>query len=370
MAFSIDIPSGGGGNASGGVKEPLIYRSSVGYGQDKYKKSSWFSICMRYLRTILQNPATRKVFFFLLLNLVFTVVEAVYGVLTNSMGLISDAVHMLFDSTAIILSLVASVIAKWGANDKYTYGFGRVETLTGFLNAAVLLFASISILWESVERLYQPQEINTDSLLVVSILGLLVNIVGIFCFDHGHMEGLVVKGHSHGGTACGGHGGHDDDHGNTPANSTKNPLMHGMFLHILSDTLGSVGVIVSCLLIQAYDWKWSDPACAIFISVLTVISVWPLLKESGYILLQRIPLELDSKLGEAYRKISSMEGVIGFTQPHFWELCTDTYYGSIKIQAHEKANSQKIRIAVTQMFKKLGVRDVVVQVEQDAISAY
>ncbi len=76
----------------------------------------------RFLRSILLNPQTRKIFFFLLLNLTFTVVEALYGVWTNSLGLTSDAVHMLFDSSAIIFSLIASVVAKWKANDRFTYG--------------------------------------------------------------------------------------------------------------------------------------------------------------------------------------------------------------------------------------------------------
>ena len=105
---------------------------------------------------------------------------------------------MLFDSTAIIFSLIASVITKWTANSSYSYGYGRVETLTGFVNALALVFASGSIMWEALERLvFEQQELKPDNLLLVSVLGLLVNIVGIFAFDHGGAA-HGHAGHSHG----------------------------------------------------------------------------------------------------------------------------------------------------------------------------
>ena len=104
---------------------------------------------------------------------------------------------MLFDSTAIIFSLIASVITKWPANQHYSYGYGRVETLTGFVNALALVFASGNIMWEALERLFfEQQELKPDNLLLVSVMGLLVNIVGIFAFDHGGAHGHA--GHSHG----------------------------------------------------------------------------------------------------------------------------------------------------------------------------
>lgn len=105
--------------------------------------------------------------------------QALYGIWTNSLGLTSDAIHMLFDNTAIIFSLFAGVVAKWPRNSRFTYGYGRVETLTGFLNGAALCFAAVGIIWESVERLYTPPDIQKDQLLTVAVLGLVVNL-GIY----------------------------------------------------------------------------------------------------------------------------------------------------------------------------------------------
>ncbi|KAJ3177209.1 hypothetical protein HDU85_005987 [Gaertneriomyces sp. JEL0708] len=313
---------------------------------------------------------------------------------------------MLFDSTAILFSLWASVVAKWESNEKYTYGYGRVETITGFVNALALLFASWNIIWEACERFFDPTEIKTDQLLVVSVLGLLVNLVGIFAFDHGHAHGHDHgHGHSHGHShSHSGHShshdhlqmhsvnGHDHkhhdhshdhhdhhhghghshahhDHGHGHGHShgaTSNPLMHGMFLHILSDTLGSVGVIISSLLIQWYGWMWADPLCSLFIAVLTIASLWPLLKSSGTVLLQAVPEGLQGELVNVYRKVMQIEGVVSYSQPHFWELSQDNNVGTIKLQVRRDVDDENVRLRVLEVFNEAGVRNMVVQIERTA----
>ncbi|ORY36940.1 cation efflux protein [Rhizoclosmatium globosum] len=325
---------------------------------------------------------------------------------------------MLFDSTALILSLIASVIAKWPANSQFTYGFGRVETLTGFANALALVFASVGIIWEACERMLDPPKLeDLNKLLIVSILGFLVNLVGIFAFDHGgmgHDHGHGGHGHSHGHESHsfghehepkgghshadehshgghaheshGGHGGHSHGgyadyepvtaasshhhHGGSHSHS-HNPLMHGMFLHVLSDTLGSVGVIISTLFIMWFGWTWTDPFISLVIAVLTLVSIWPLLKGSSNTLLQRIPESLDSyRLSECYRKITQMEGVVGYTSPHFWELSQGKNMGTIKIQINDRCNPDLLRIKIVAVFRDVGVTDMVVQMEKDVVQGY
>ncbi|KAJ3287741.1 hypothetical protein HDU76_007779 [Blyttiomyces sp. JEL0837] len=377
-------------NSIGGYTDLNLANSSSGkYGYGK--KNAWIAIVIRYVRTIF-----------------------LYGWLTNSLGLTSDAVHMLFDSTALIFSLIASVIAKWEANEYFTYGYGRVETLTGFANALALVFASLGIIWEGVERMFDPPALKTDSLLTVSVLGLLVNLVGIFAFDHGgmhhhghdhghgghshggHSHSEPSHGHSHGGHDHGGHGGHDDhyghdhddhddhhghcghDHGSMAGMFSMafltgkgvNPLLHGMFLHVLSDTLGSVGVIISSLLVKYYGLTWTDPFVSLVIAGLTLVSIWPLLKGSSYTLLQRIPDSLAGITTEAYRKISVMEGVSGFSNPHFWELCQGKNVGSIKVQINDRANEERVRAQISNLFRELGVTDMVIQMERDVVLNY
>jgi solute carrier family 30 (zinc transporter), member 5/7 len=156
-----------------------------------------------YLRTILASPESRKIFYFLLLNLAFMLVQMLYGVWTNSLGLISDAIHMAFDCMAIAMGLFASVMSGWERNERFTYGYGRVETLSGFANGIFLILISVFIVFEAVQRLFvsflisapietdhshrlDPPEMNTNQLLLVSSIGLGVNLFGMFAMGGHH----------------------------------------------------------------------------------------------------------------------------------------------------------------------------------------
>ncbi|KAG0223715.1 putative zinc transporter msc2 [Mortierella sp. GBA43] len=220
-----------------------------------------------YIKAILADQDSKQIFYFLLLNLSFMFVQMLYGVWTNSLGLISDCV-----------GLFASVMSKWSANRSFSYGYNRIETLSGFSNGIFLCLISIFIVIEAIGRLLHPPEMNTNRLLLVSFLGFVVNMVGIFAFNHGHGHG---HGHHHHGH------GHDHGHGH-------NANMQGVFLHIMADTLGSVGVIISTLLIDWFGWTGFDPIASMFIAVLIFLSVIPLIKDSASVLMLEVP---DGNLG-------------------------------------------------------------------------
>lgn len=117
-------------------------------------------------RLIFSDKNSRNLLLFLLLNLSFAFVELFYGVVTNSLGLISDSFHMFFDCTGLLAGLVAALIMKKKANEKYSYGYVRAEVLAGFINSLFLLFISFFIFKESVERLIEPQEVNFTTSMV------------------------------------------------------------------------------------------------------------------------------------------------------------------------------------------------------------
>uniref|UniRef100_G1N4S9 Zinc transporter n=1 Tax=Meleagris gallopavo TaxID=9103 RepID=G1N4S9_MELGA len=110
----------------------------------------------------------------------------------SSLGLISDSFHMFFDCTALLAGLAASVISKWRSNDAFSYGYVRAEVLAGFVNGLFLIFTAFFIFSEGVERALEPPDVHHERLLPVSILGFIVNLIGIFVFQHGG------HGHSHG----------------------------------------------------------------------------------------------------------------------------------------------------------------------------
>ncbi|GLV33325.1 Zinc transporter 86D [Carabus blaptoides fortunei] len=342
---------------------PLSHKDNMSRGigsRMKEKLQGW-------MRLIFADRNSRNLFLFLLLNLSFAFVELLYGIWTNSLGLISDSFHMFFDCTGLLAGLAASVITKWRANDKYSYGYVRAEVLAGFVNGLFLLFISFFIMSEAVERLIEPPEVKHERLFVVSVLGLLVNLVGIYAFQHGH-----AHGHSHGGG--GGHGHSHNSHGHAhnhhghdsldvDATAYNSQIMKGVFLHILADTLGSVGVIISSVLMQMFGWMIADPICSIFIAVLIALSVLALIKDSVLILMQRQPIALDHVLPQCYQKVVGLAGVYSVQEPHFWTLCSDVYVGALKLEV-SKSVDPKYVVSHTQMiFASAGVRQLYVQLD-------
>ncbi|XP_028918150.1 zinc transporter 7 [Ornithorhynchus anatinus] len=355
------------------------------------KISGWF-------RSILSDKTSRNLFFFLCLNLSFAFVELLYGIWSNCLGLISDSFHMFFDSTAILAGLAASVISKWRDNDAFSYGYVRAEVLAGFVNGLFLIFTAFFIFSEGVERALAPPDVHHERLLLVSVLGFVVNLIGIFAFQHGghgHSHGSG-HGHSHSlfngaldhGHSHGGHGhsheskhgvahSHDPFHGHGHSHSqdchdgplikgTAGPsrqILEGVFLHILADTLGSIGVIASAILMQNFGLMIADPICSMLIALLIVVSVIPLLRESVGILMQRTPPLLENALPQCYQRVQQLQGVYNLQEPHFWTLCTDVYVGTLKLVVGPEADARWILSQTHNIFTQAGVRQLYVQID-------
>ncbi len=252
-------------------------------------------------------------------------VQAFYGYVTDSLGLLSDSVHMFFDCVALAVGLFAAVASKWPPSERFPYGFGKIETLSGFGNGVFLILISVEIMTEACERIYEGRETKRlGELFIVSTLGLIVNLVGMAAFGHhhhGHDHGHS-HGHSHGG--CSAHGddhGHSHDekkHDHSHGHSHDNENMHGIYLHVLADTLGSAAVIVSTIL--THFWKWSgwDPLASFLIAVLILLSSLPLVKSSARRLLLTIPPETEYNLRNTLSGITGLRGVVSYAAPKFW----------------------------------------------------
>jgi cation diffusion facilitator family transporter len=230
-----------------------------------------------FVKPIWESKDSKSIFIFLCINLGYMFIQLMYGVWTNSLGLISDAIHMFFDCFSLAVGLLAVVMAKWPPSTHFPFGYGRVETLSGFGNGIFLIFISIFILVEGVERVIHPPEMSMDRLLIVAVIGFVVNMVGIFSFHHGH-------GHGH-GHSCGGH-------------STN---MQGVLLHIMADALGSLGVIVSTLLIYQFKWTGFDPLASLLIGILIFLSTIPLIQSSFAMLMATVPSHVKEGLETALR---------------------------------------------------------------------
>eukprot|EP01083_Nonionella_stella_P078667 215378_1 len=312
----------------------------------------------QFIKHIRDTRTSRRLFIFLSLNFMFMFIEFAYGYWSNSLGLISDACHMLFDCVALVIGLLASYLGSphsllFGSKqsmNKYSYGYGKIKVMSGFINAIFLVYIGLSVLIESFERIIHPPHIHSDQLLIVSVLGLFVNLVGLFFFHDAHMHS-----HSH---SC--DHGHDHDHN-----------IHGIFLHILADTLGSVGVIISSLLIYFFDLTIFDALCSVFIAILIFATVYPLIQSTSKILLQQTPpYVLPSLCNDLSNVLSSVSGIIGYREAHFWENEPGNLIGSIHIQIDEKCDEQQLLAQLTDILKlRFGFRsekDLTIQIEKQS----
>ena len=251
--------------------------------------------------TVLSKKRNLKLLtYFLLLNLLFMFVEVVYGLISNSLGLLTDGAHMLLDCTAVIIGLYSSYLSEFKANSNYNYGYLRSEIIGTFINSVFLFFIAIYIVFESIERFIEPKEVHSENLILVSFIGLLVNIVGlIFAHDHGDEDSHDHHHHHHH------HDSHEDEnnekhdlnkceekehHHEHKHHEHKNENIYAIYIHILADTLGSVAVLISAFLIKYYQLHISDPICSLFISAMIIVSTIPVLKNASMTLLH-IPNE-------------------------------------------------------------------------------
>lgn len=147
---------------------------------------------------LMKNDQSRRIFLFLLANLTFTFIELFFGWWTNSLGLISDAFHMLFDSFATAVSLWSTLLQQWNPDETFTYGYSRIQILSGFVNSLFLCFISFSIFVASIKRFIWPTVIHTDRLFYVAILGFLINILGLYSFKDAHNHNHHHHTHNHG----------------------------------------------------------------------------------------------------------------------------------------------------------------------------
>jgi cation diffusion facilitator family transporter len=269
------------------------------------------------LPKLLESPRERKLFYFLILTAIFMAVEFIYGLCVNSLGLVSDSFHMLLDAASIALTLYSVHLAALPRTETYPFGFGRYEILSGFTNATLLLLVAVFVFFEAIERVMEPPSIDQNYLVGVSVLGLVVNIVGLFMFSSdGH-----AHSHSHGGQPC-------------CASTDLN--LRALYLHILADFLGSVSVIVSSAIVTFTGSMAADPICSAFIACLIFASAIPVVTSSGAALLLQSPVsttELKTALGRFGMQVHHLKVWTQSTTPN------EQFIATLKIST--AANSVK-----------------------------
>ncbi|WP_053544710.1 cation diffusion facilitator family transporter [Corynebacterium deserti] len=219
------------------------------------------------------------------LTSVIFLAELIAGLVSGSLALLADAMHMLSDSTGLIIAAVAMLIGRKARNFRATYGYKRAEVLAALVNASVVTAISVWIVIEALIRLGGDVEIQTDLMLIVAVIGLVTNAI----------SALVLMRHQDG-----------------------NINMRGAFLHVLSDMLASVAVIIAGLIIRYTGWTPADTVASIVIAAIIIPRAFSLLREAINILLERVPKEAEpEKIYEALRQVP---GVADVHDLHIWTI--------------------------------------------------
>ena len=247
----------------------------------------------------------KKIFWVTVLNALITISEFLGGIFSGSLALLSDALHNLSDTVAIALSYVAHRISKRPKNYKKSFGYKRIEILVAFVNSGVLFGISLMLIYEAIKRFNHPETIDGNLMITVAVIGLLANFVSVFLLKKDALENINIK---------------------------------SSYLHLVSDTVSSVGVVLGGIAIKLWNIVWIDPLITIFISLYILRETWQILIKAIDILMQASPPLNHHEIKEF---IENLDGVKNIHHIHTWMLNEKT----IHFEAHIDMIDMKISAA-------------------------
>ena len=268
-----------------------------------------------------------KVAFFL--NLSFTIIEIIGGLYTNSLAILSDALHDLGDSLSLGLSWYFQKLSKKGRTKKFSYGYKRFSLLGAIINSIVLVAGSIFILTKAIPELFNPEETNVQGMLYLAILGIVVNGAAVLKLRKG--ESLNEKVVS---------------------------------LHLLEDVLGWVAVLIGSIIMMFTDAPFIDPLLSVFISLFVLYNVYKNLRKSLLVILQGIPEEVS--IDDIRQKLKDMPEVIGIHDCHAWSM--DGQYNILTIHLrldrdYKLSEQAKLKEKVRSNLKDESINHITIEFE-------
>ncbi len=220
-----------------------------------------------------------------LLNFSITLIQFIGGIVSNSLSLLSDAIHNLGDSSAIFIAWLAGKKSQKQPDKYKTFGYKRIEILAALFNGIVLIAICIFLLFEAWERFMYPEAIKGKIMSVIAFLGLLANLISVL---------LLIRDKNH------------------------NLNVKAAYLHLLGDTLSSVAVILGGVAIWIFEIYWIDPLITVLISIYIIHHTWNVVKETVDILMQAVPHDIDiEEIKEEVEKNSEIENIHHL---HIWKL--------------------------------------------------
>lgn len=271
--------------------------------------------------------------FSIVINLLFVGIEALVGLLENSLSLLSDAGHNLSDVFSLVLVLIAFKLAKLHSNQRYTYGYKKSTVLISLLNAIILLIAVGAIVIESIHKFYEPIEVNGIAVSWTAGVGIVINGLTAFLLMKGQKDDLNVR---------------------------------GAFLHMAADTLVSVGVVISGLIIAYTGWSILDPIVSLIIAFIILISTWDLLSGSLRLSLDGMPEGLTME--EVGKVLAHTPHVLSAHHIHVWAISTTDNALTAHIVIDSLAEMEKVKADIKQRLYDIGIGHSTLEIEEKGVT--
>lgn len=278
----------------------------------------------------LADNLNKTFIFCIVLNLAFVLIEAAAGFLYDSVGLLSDAGHNLSDVFSLFLAMFAFKMARIGSNSRFTYGYKKTTILISLVNSVILLVAVGAIVVESIYRLKNPSEVSGTAISVTAGIGILIN---------GLTTWLLMK------------------------DKEKDLNVKGAYLHMLMDTLVSVGVVVSGIIIHFTGWGRIDAIISIAIAAIILLSTYKLLKESLFLSLDAVPDSVDAE--GLKKEISEIKGLKEWHHIHIWAISTTENAATIHIVLEDMNEMENVREQVRKLMNEHGIQHCTIETESN-----
>jgi len=268
----------------------------------------------------------------ILLNLLITIAQIIGGIFSGSLALISDALHNFSDVLSLVFSLVAHKLSRRKASIDQTFGFKRAELIAAFTNAATLIIVAFILIYGAVERFFHPHPIASDLVIWLALLGIIVNGVSV----------LFLK--------------NDADH---------NLNMKSAYLHLLTDMMASVAVLVGGLLMKFYSWFWVDSVMTILIAIYLIVVGADLLLKSTKMLMLFTPENIDIK--EIVREVHKIPGIRKLHHIHVWHLNEEELHLEAHLDCSQDIKMSEFNVLLHKieevLFINFGINHVNIQPE-------
>ncbi len=276
----------------------------------------------------------KNLLFSIVLNLVITIAQVIGGLISGSLALISDALHNFSDVLSLVFSYVANKLSKKKASVNQTFGYKRAELIAAFVNAMTLIIVALFLIYGATERFFNPQEIKSGLVIWLSILGIVVN----------GLSALLLK--------------NDAD---------KNLNMKSAYLHLFTDMLASVAVLVGGLLMKYFQWFWVDSVMTLIIAIYLIIVGVDLLKKSTQMLMLFTPVHID--IEEIVQEVHKISGGGKLHHIHVWHLNDDELHLEAHLDCLEDIKMSEFNDIIHQvehvLFDKYQINHINIQPEYD-----